>query len=63
MKRVARPGDIYCDLADPLRARDLLERALAIKERAYGPDHDEVANTLTSLGNAECLPAPATHSI
>mgnify|MGYP001322658050 CR=1 FL=1 len=30
----------------------LLERALAIQEREYGPDHREVAVTLTNLGNA-----------
>jgi len=28
------------------------ERALRIKEREYGPDHVEVAITLTNLGNA-----------
>ena len=30
----------------------MLERALAIEERAYGRDHPEVATTLTNLGNA-----------
>jgi hypothetical protein len=30
----------------------LLERALIIKERHYGPDHPEVATTLANLGNA-----------
>jgi tetratricopeptide (TPR) repeat protein len=34
------------------RERELLERALAIKERHYGPDHPQVATTLISLGNA-----------
>ena len=32
--------------------RDLLERALRIKERHYGPDHFQVTSTLASLGNA-----------
>jgi Tfp pilus assembly protein PilF len=27
-----------------------LERALTLKEAAYGPDHPEVARTLTNLG-------------
>ena len=30
----------------------MLERALAINEAAYGPEHTEVAITLTNLGNA-----------
>jgi tetratricopeptide (TPR) repeat protein len=30
----------------------VLERALAIKERAYGRDHTSVAITLTNLGAA-----------
>ena len=30
----------------------ILERALVINEREYGPDHVEVAITLGSLGNA-----------
>ena len=30
-------------------ARATLERALAIKEAAYGPDHPQVAITLTHL--------------
>jgi Tfp pilus assembly protein PilF len=29
-----------------------LERALAIAEREYGPEHRQVATTLTNLGNA-----------
>ncbi len=33
------------------RARELLERALAIEERAYGPEHTEVAITLDNLGS------------
>ena len=30
--------------------RGLVERALAIEEREYGPDHREVAVTLENLG-------------
>ena len=37
---------------DAERHRDLLERALAIDEREYGPEHREVAKTLVNLGNA-----------
>ena len=33
--------------------KELLERALKIKEGFYGQDHPEVAITLTNLGNAE----------
>ena len=39
-------------LRDYAKQRNLLERALAINERAYGRDHAEVASTLTNLGNA-----------
>jgi tetratricopeptide (TPR) repeat protein len=34
------------------KSRGLLERALTIDERHYGPDHPEVATTLVNLGNA-----------
>jgi len=40
------------DLGDAAQSRELLERALKIKEREYGPEHREVAITLTNLGNA-----------
>ena len=62
--RGSRPGDdpalasALTNLADGLRrlgdleqARQHLERALAIKERAYGPLHPRVAGTLNVLGN------------
>jgi hypothetical protein len=32
-------------------ARQVLERALGIKEKVYGPDHHEVGITFTNLGN------------
>ena len=32
----------YGDLGDVVRERELLERALGIVERAYGPDHPRV---------------------
>ena len=35
---------------DPAAARPLLERALAIREAAFGPDHLSVAGALQSLG-------------
>ena len=40
------------ELGRPDKARDLHERALRIEEPEYGPDHVEVARTLTNLGNA-----------
>ena len=43
-------GGAYGDLGDHAKARDVLERALAIDERAYGRDHPEVAQTLDNLG-------------
>ena len=43
-------GNAYGFLGDAARKRDLLERALRIKEREYGPEHREVAATL--MGNA-----------
>jgi tetratricopeptide (TPR) repeat protein len=34
-------------------ARELLQRALAINEAVYGPEHPEIAITLTNLGNVQ----------
>ena len=45
-------GNAYGKMGNANRKRELLERALAIKERMYGPDHAEVAVSLTNLGNA-----------
>jgi hypothetical protein len=45
-------GIAYGFLGDYAKKWDMLERALAIKEKHYGPDHPEVAITLTNLGNA-----------
>ena len=39
-------------MGDTARKKALLERALAIKERHYGPEHPEVAITLFNLGIA-----------
>jgi tetratricopeptide (TPR) repeat protein len=47
-----RIADGYESLGNADKKRELLERALAIKERHYGLDHPEVAMTLTNLGNA-----------
>ena len=38
------------DLGDYAKQRDMLERALAIDERAYGRDHANVAFSLANLG-------------
>ena len=43
---------LFKNLRQFKKARDLLERALVIKEREYGCDHREVAMTLDNLGNA-----------
>ena len=40
------------DLGDYAKARDVLERALAINERTYGPDHVELGITLWNLAMA-----------
>ena len=45
-------GNAYGDLGDHAKKRDMLERALAIEERAYGPDHVELAITLWNLAEA-----------
>jgi ankyrin repeat protein len=45
-------GNAYGDLGDNAKKRDMLERALAIKERAYGPDHVALAITLWNLADA-----------
>ncbi|NCD20159.1 MAG: tetratricopeptide repeat protein, partial [Actinobacteria bacterium] len=42
-------GGAWGELGQAGRAKDLLERALAIEEREYGPDHVEVARTLVNL--------------
>merc|ERR1712050_825501 len=45
-------GIAYAGLGDAAKERDLLQRALAIQEREYGPEHREVAATLADLGKA-----------
>ena len=49
-------GGAYCDLGDAKRARDLIERALLLTERVYGPEHEEVARGFTSLGLPSAFP-------
>jgi tetratricopeptide (TPR) repeat protein len=44
--------DGYRSLGNAEKERELQERALAIKERHYGPDHPNVVITLNNLGNA-----------
>ena len=44
-------GSAYGELGDDAKSRDVLERALAIEERAYGPDHIEIAPALFNLGS------------
>ena len=45
-------GNAYGTLGDAERKRDLLERALAIKEREYGPEHREMAVRAGRPGDA-----------
>ena len=40
---------MHLDLGEPAAARPLLERALAIDESTYGPDHPDVALRLSNL--------------
>ena len=47
-------GDAVHALGDPSKAVELLGRALAIKESAYGEDHVITAYTLMGLGDACC---------
>ena len=42
----------YSVLGDVKMKKSLLERALVIKERHFGPDHPEMATVLTNLGSA-----------
>eukprot|EP00971_Amphidinium_carterae_P350770 6491731-Amphidinium_carterae.2 len=46
-------GNAYGALGDASKQHDHLERALRIQEAHYGPDHPEVAKTLTNLGDAD----------
>ena len=46
-------GNAEGALGNAARKKELLERALKIKEGFYGHGHPEVAITLTNLGNAE----------
>jgi tetratricopeptide (TPR) repeat protein len=45
-------SEAYDSLGDAAKKKELLERALCIKEAYYGPNHIKVAGTLTNLGNA-----------
>ena len=45
-------GQAHGKLGDAFKAKQLLERALAIQEREYGPEHRELVGTLANLGNS-----------
>ncbi len=47
-----RMANVYSDLGNALKQRELLEQVLTIKERHYRPDSPEVASALANLGNA-----------
>jgi tetratricopeptide (TPR) repeat protein len=47
---LARVGQYHEARAAYVTARELLQRALAIQEAIYGPEHPEVAGTLGNLG-------------
>ena len=57
---LANLGSAEGALGNAARMKELLERALKIKEGIYGQDHPEVAKTLTNLGNAEASLGNAT---
>jgi tetratricopeptide (TPR) repeat protein len=42
-------GNLYDSKGDYAKAERLHQRALAIREKALGPDHPDVANTLNNL--------------
>jgi tetratricopeptide (TPR) repeat protein len=44
-------GNVLEDLGDYQGAKEHYERALAIDEEVYGPDHLEVAGDFNNLGN------------
>ena len=46
---LSRLGSCYCDLGEAGRAREMLERALAIQERRFGREHAKVAEGVTAL--------------
>mmetsp|Transcript_74918 Transcript_74918/g.139827 ORF Transcript_74918/g.139827 Transcript_74918/m.139827 type:complete len:531 (-) Transcript_74918:61-1653(-) len=45
-------GNAYGRAGNPVQQRKLLEQALAIEEKEFGPNHAEVSITLTNLGSA-----------
>ncbi|WP_237342887.1 tetratricopeptide repeat protein [Wolbachia endosymbiont of Folsomia candida] len=45
-------SDGYSDLGNPIRKKELLERALGAFEKHYGSENVEVARILVNLGNA-----------
>ena len=47
--RPAPPATRAAPAPQPAQARPLIERALAITEAAYGPDHPTVATDLNNL--------------
>ena len=44
-------GNAYGSLGDHAKKRDMLERALAIKERAYGRDHAKPSGPRDRVGD------------
>jgi tetratricopeptide (TPR) repeat protein len=46
-------GNVYRDLGDIDKAKELIERALLIEERHYGSEHPQVAITLYNLAETE----------
>ncbi len=49
--RLASLGAVHQDLGDKAQALPLLQRSLELRERAFGPDHPEVATAVNDLGN------------
>ncbi len=45
-------GNAYGDLGNPVKKIDLLERALPVLEKHYGPEHGTVLITRKNLADA-----------
>ena len=52
MSTLENLGNAYGESGQIVNKRDLLERALAIATKEYGPDASEVGHILTNLGTA-----------
>ncbi|MEM7383229.1 MAG: tetratricopeptide repeat protein, partial [Bacteroidota bacterium] len=56
-------GDIHRRLLQHKEVKDSYEKALAIDEQRYGPNHPYIARTLHNLGNAQYALGEATEAV